>query len=128
MEVGREWQGFWLSTTKCGVAAVATFGRLLSIRTQTTQSLRARMDEDEIKASDGALFTLPADLICKVFSHLYFQEKLQCQRVCKAWNACLREPQALVWGKVRVPATRRPFLELFTDVERCDPSRRSAGG
>lgn len=45
---------------------------------------------------------LPAELLYKIFTRLDFTTQVGCQRVCKAWNRLLRDPQVLVWDRVYV--------------------------
>lgn len=43
---------------------------------------------------------VPPDLLTQIFTVLGFHDRLRCQRVCKAWNALLRDPQDRVWGRI----------------------------
>ena len=47
--------------------------------------------------------SLPDDLLCKVFRHLLFTTKLQCQTVCTRWHQVLKHPCCKgLWGAVPV--------------------------
>ena len=45
--------------------------------------------------------SLPEDLLCKVFAHLSFEDKLQCQSICAQWSQALKHPCCEgLWGAV----------------------------
>ncbi|KAK9801367.1 hypothetical protein WJX73_001228 [Symbiochloris irregularis] len=49
---------------------------------------------------------IPIELHCKIFALLGFKDKINCQRVCKAWNQVLREPLSPIWGNVALSMAR----------------------
>lgn len=50
---------------------------------------------------------LPSDLLLdQIFALLDFRDKVNAERVCKAWNKLLRQPRSRVWGSVRINLSR----------------------
>lgn len=54
------------------------------------------------KCTPSAALNLPVELLYKICSKLPFRSKVQCQSVCKTWNAVLRTPAGQVWGTIPV--------------------------